>query len=214
MNLAPPSSVFSNVEWPDRPWFRSNILLDHSGSPSGVDGTSRSLTRGRDRELLRALRQDAQAIVTGGETVRAEGWHFPPDGFLFVASQGFLPLGSCPRTQDLKVFRFVKKNPASLTSALKELTSVCAVRHLLSESGPTLLREMVTAELIDEAFVSIADVAESTKANQIDAERIARHRLELNPEVYQLSEFVRDIDLTYLRFIRRAPAASPVFFSS
>lgn len=214
MNSSPASVVFPDVEWPDCEWFRSNILLDHTGDPFGVDGTSRSLTRGRDRELLRALRQDAHAIVTGGATVRAEGWHFPPRGYLFVASEGQLPLESCPHVGRLRVFQFANTMPSSLADTLGTLTRECDIRHLLCESGPELLRRMVVAELIDEVFVSIAASTTSITEDVADDERTARRALMLHPESYRLVETFREKDMTYLRFVRCMPRRSPVFVAT
>ena len=208
------SVVFEDVEWPDREWFRSNILLDDTGNPAGGDGTSRSLTRGRDRQLLRALRQDAHAIVTGGETVRCEGWHFPPNGYLFVASNGLLPLESCPHIDRLRVFQFSASDHACVAGELRTLTSESNVRHLLCESGPSLLRTLVSAELVDEAFVTIADVRDSATLNEGDAELTARHALSLRPEAYHLSEIVRETDMTYLRFVHSAPRTSHIFVTA
>ena len=213
MSPSPVPVVFDDVAWPYRAWFRSNILLDDSGSPAGVDGTSRSLTQGRDRALLRTLRQDAQAIVTGGETVRTEGWHFPPKGYLFVASHEQLALDSCPRIGDLRVFQFVNAVPTSLISKLATLVSECNIQHLLCESGPSLLRELIIAELIDEAFVSIAHLTAPTEGNGTDAELTARRSLALVSESYDLSDLVRESNMTYLRFVRRARTPSPIFFT-
>jgi riboflavin biosynthesis pyrimidine reductase len=214
MSPSPVPVVFDDVAWPEHVWFRSNILLDDSGSPAGVDGTSRSLTRGLDRALLRALRQDAEAIVTGGETVRSEGWHFPTKGLLFVASQGQLPLDSCPRIDDLRVFRFSDAGPMSLISELTTLTRACNIRHLLCESGPSLLRNLFIAELIDEAFVSIAHLPNGNASNKSEAENTARRSLALVPEAYVLNEFVQDAGVTYLRFARRVPRTSPAFIAT
>ncbi len=211
MTPSSPSVVFSDVEWPDRAWFRSNILIDDIGSPFGRDGTSRSLTRGNDRALLRALRQDAHAIVTGGETVRAEGWHFPPNGYLFVATERNLPLESCPDVERLRVFQFSESNPTSLVDELTKLSSECNIARLLCESGPRLLRAMVSAELIDEVFVSVAASMDSLSHGSADAEQTARRTLVLQPDSYRLGESVRESDMTYLRFVRHAPRLSPVF---
>ena len=214
MSPSPVPVVFDDVAWPDHAWFRSNILLVLSGHAAGVDGTSRSLTRGQDRALLRALRQDAQAIVTGGETVRSEGWHFPPEGFLFVASQGHLPLESCPRIDDLRVFQFMNSGTASLINELTALTRECNIRHLLCESGPSLLRNLILDEVIDEAFVSIAHLPHESAGNESDAENTARHTLALLPDVYVLKEIIHDTGMTYLRFGRRVHRTSPAFITT
>lgn len=211
MTPSSPSVVFPDVEWPDRAWFRSNILLDDTGSPFGSDGTSRSLTQGNDRALLRALRQDAHAIVTGGETVRTEGWHFPPSGYLFVASQGNLPLGSCPDVERLRVFQFSESRPRSLADELTKLSSECNIASLLCESGLSLLRALVADELIDEVFVSVAVTTDSPRHGTADAEQTARRTLLLQPDSYRLGESVRESDMTYLRFVRHSPRLSPVF---
>lgn len=211
MISVPSSVVFDDVSWPNRPWFRSNILLDSSGNPAGQDGTSRSLTRGNDRHLLRALRQDAQAIVTGGETVRSEGWHFPPDGFLFVATRGDLSLDTCARPEQLRLFTFDDAPSKSLEKALSTLATECHVRRLLCESGPQLLRAITEAELIDEAFVSVVSSDRDTERHVDELEGVVRRALSLKPSRYALRGHVQQSDVTYLRFVRLGPRLSPVF---
>ncbi|MFZ4077885.1 MAG: hypothetical protein ACOYKK_00380 [Microbacteriaceae bacterium] len=210
MISVPSSVVFDDVSWPNRPWFRSNILLDSSGNPAGPDGTSRSLTRGNDRHLLRALRQDAQAIVTGGETVRSEGWHFPPDGFLFVATRGDLSLDTCARPERLRLFTF-DASSKSLENALSTLATECRVRRLLCESGPQLLRAITEADLIDEAFVSVVSSDRATEIHVDELEGVVRRALSLKPSRYALLGHVQQSDVTYFRFVHLGPRLSPVF---
>ena len=205
------SVVFPDVSWPQQRWFRSNILLDTAGQSAGADGTSQSLTRGRDRLLLRSLRADAHAIVTGGETVRREGWHFPPHGFLFVASNGDLPMAECAHPERVKVFSFEPDPPNALTDALSTLVTEFQVRRLLCESGPLLLRALVDADLLDEAFVSLVPARDVQGLDPHHLENAAREALGMTPARYVLHEQVTEPDIAFLRFARVGTKPSSVF---
>lgn len=83
--------------WPEGHSLRLNMLIGHDGRIVGGDGTSHSLASKTDRELLRLIRADADAVIVGAASVRAEGWFLPPRGMLVVLSaSGMLPWSSCP----------------------------------------------------------------------------------------------------------------------
>ncbi len=208
MTPASDAPVFENLDWPAKRWIRSNILIDSSGHPAGVDGTSRTLTRGRDRALLRLLRQSADVIVTGGATVRAEGWHFPPNGVLLVVSSSDLPLATCPDPDRLRVVT-PGSSTASVAAALRVALTQLNATRILCESGPRLLRTLTDENAIDEVFVSVVTSDGHLSAPSIrhhDAgftQAVARHHLRLQSSRYDLIESVNDPGLTFLRFIRR-----------
>lgn len=88
------SEVYS---WPSGRSFRLNMLLTEEMSSIGADGTSHSLTAKEDRRLLRIIRQAADVIIVGAESVRTEGWFLPPHGRLAVLTKtGNIPWETCP----------------------------------------------------------------------------------------------------------------------
>lgn len=83
--------------WPSDASLRLNMLLGPSGSTSGEDGTSHSITSPLDRRVLRLIRAEADAVIVGASSVRAEGWYLPPTGLLIVLTEsGTLPWETCP----------------------------------------------------------------------------------------------------------------------
>lgn len=83
--------------WPQCPSLRLNLVLDSEGKIFGPDNNSSSLTNVLDRRLLKIIRKDADAVVCGAQSIRAEGWYLPPRGKLVVlSSTGDLPWETCP----------------------------------------------------------------------------------------------------------------------
>lgn len=181
--------VFDDISWPTSGrWIRANILMDAQGNVTGADGTSATLTRGRDRELLRQLRADADAVIVGGASVRAEGWFFPPHGDIVVVSKsGMLPVTEAAHPDRIHVVPSIE----DLIAALDERDS----RRVVCESGPKLLRILINAGLIDELFVSTVHEDPTTADESADP-------LDTDTD-FELAERVDDPDATYSRYVRR-----------
>lgn len=159
--------------WPSGPSLRLNMLIGPSANSSGIDGTSHSLTSSEDRRLLRLIREDADAVVVGAASVRAEGWFLPPHGTLVVLSEtGNLPWDTCPDFQRVVVCNDIKE--------LHQWLQDHPGRHLC-EGGLT------TARLIGEAepFTQVA------LTSHIDAESALAH-VTIRPEQFAL-EFAANI---------------------
>jgi len=71
---------------PPGPFVRALMVTASNGTTIGVDGTSRSLTRGVDRKMLRLFRETSDAIVVGMATIRAESVPVPDYAPLVVLS--------------------------------------------------------------------------------------------------------------------------------
>ncbi len=169
-------------------------MLDENGSAVGSDGTSSSLTSGRDRHLLRQIRAEAELVVTGGETVRKEGWHFPPHGELIVlSSSGTLPVESCPHLNRLTVVT----DPDSLNQVISESVAT----RILCEGGPRLLRDLLSHRRIDELFVSLLIPSETANIDTIMS--IVRSTLHVGTEDFELMGVVFDPAIAFARFQRR-----------
>lgn len=171
-------------EWPPTLTFRLNMLIGSDGTTAGEDGTSFSLTSEEDRRILRIIRHDADVVVLGAESVRKEGWYFPPHGRLIVLSKsGVLPLETCPHPDRLFI-------SPSLNSALHNLRE--NEHKILCEGGLT------TAELVQQ-HVSFDEIAltfqdkESTPPDFIDFTEYQLH-----------SELTEKTSEMTFRFWRRA----------
>lgn len=96
-DLLSEAQLTEHYAWAPGSSLRLNIVMNSSGSLTGEDATSDSLTNVLDRRILRILRKEADAVIIGASSVRAEGWYLPPRGTLVVLSaSGNLPWDSCP----------------------------------------------------------------------------------------------------------------------
>ena len=124
--------------WPLGRSVRLNMVLSPADETRGVDSTSHTLTSQEDRRLLKILRSDADVVVVGAESVRAEGWFLPPRGRLAVLSlSGELPWDSCPDPARVMTYPSVQAIVHSLKSEEE---------HILCEGGVT------TAQLIGQQW--------------------------------------------------------------
>ena len=120
--------------WPQSRTLRLNLVLSSKNDVKGADRTSLSLTNKEDRRLLRIIRARADVVISGAESVRAEGWFLPPKGRLCVLSlSGQLPWETCPDRSRVFVYQSVEALIHGLTSN---------DTHILCEGG------LVTAELL------------------------------------------------------------------
>ena len=70
----------------DEAYVRLNMITSLNGAAAGGDGTSDSITSPVDRTLLRAIRDDADIVLVGAQTVRAEGYVLPATALLAVVT--------------------------------------------------------------------------------------------------------------------------------
>lgn len=84
-------------------YVRLNMITSLNGAAAGGDGTSDTLTSAVDRTILRAIRDDADLVLVGAQTVRAEGYVLPRTALLAVVT----------RSGDLGGHRFAPGDGAS-----------------------------------------------------------------------------------------------------
>jgi riboflavin biosynthesis pyrimidine reductase len=90
--------------WDETDHVRLNMVFNSAGSAVGSDGTSATISSTQDRRLLRIIRSDVDVVISGAASIRAEGWHLPPQGTLVVvSSSGDIPWGSCPDRSRVRV---------------------------------------------------------------------------------------------------------------
>jgi riboflavin biosynthesis pyrimidine reductase len=68
-------------------WVRLNLIGSVSGSATGPDGTSETLTNPMDRAILGVIRSQADVVLVGAASIRAEGYFIPRNGALAVVSR-------------------------------------------------------------------------------------------------------------------------------
>ena len=143
-------------------WVRVNLITDALGNTVGPSRSSRDLTGGADREILSALRAEADVIVIGGETVRAEPDCIPrKKDVVIVSKSGDIPLdaikrargritvlhgrtGKCPSMAEGVVLRQFSGDV--LVKAIRAL----GYSKIVCEGGPTLIRKFIDAGVVDE----------------------------------------------------------------
>ncbi|AZC13899.1 hypothetical protein DT073_09400 [Microbacterium sp. ABRD28] len=82
----------------ERAFVRLNMVTTLTGSSTGADGSSTSISSRVDRMILGAIRREADVVVVGAETVRAEGSVLPKTARLaIVTATGDLGDGSLRR---------------------------------------------------------------------------------------------------------------------
>jgi riboflavin biosynthesis pyrimidine reductase len=176
--------------WPQTRCFRLNLLVTPEGI-AGQDGTSLSLTNSEDRRILRTIRAEADVVIVGAESLRAEGWFLPPHGRLIVLSaSGKLPWDTCPDSSRVFV-----------------APSASAIVHNVTSSETRILCEggLISAEYISER-IGFDEVALSTQGLQIPSELDFLH---LDGEYTQVSGLVDTAHHMTFRFWRRAVGSRP-----
>jgi len=138
-----PDSREQLYAWPQQPWVRLNMVINAEGKTKGCDGSSHSITSTHDRELVRFVRRDADAVIEGAASVRAEGWFLPPRGDLLVVTRSNeLPPGAPDRTR-------------VLATTLENLEhALIGKQHVLCEGGRTVATHLNEAGMIDELLLT------------------------------------------------------------
>lgn len=161
------SDLLEHYSWPNLPkssahrTLRLNILLGSSGELVGNDGTSASLSTPTDRELLRAIRAEADCVIVGAQSVRTEGWFLPPAGTLVIYSaSGDLPWQTCPDPQRVAVVN----SPAELADFVNSVKG-----NVLCEGGLTLARTLQQLVGFDDIALSLKIPHISNPLTQIGA---------------------------------------------
>ena len=159
---------------PPRPeWLRLNLVTSVSGSAAGSDGTSETLTSTADRRILGVIRELADVVLVGAESVRAEGYLRPTRAPLaLVTSSGNLEghringdgpavVVLCPPEAEERVRHTLPGAdiitvPGPRMSAVDLITALRSRRFesVVCEGGPGLARQIVVAGLADEVCLT------------------------------------------------------------
>ena len=166
---------------PDEAYTRINMITTLTGSATGADGTSDSISSRADRLILGVIRADADAIVVGAQTVRAEGYTVPRASHLIIVTASGNLSGHQLSDDALERVRLICPasvsdvvraasphleiipvpgdfSPATITRALSAL----GLRRLVCEGGPALATQFLSAGVVDELCVTSAPAIEPT----------------------------------------------------
>lgn len=123
---------------------RLNMIVGASGEFVDDNGSSRGLSNDLDRKLIGHLRRQSDVIVTGGNTARKEQYRVPSHCSLAVISETF-------QIEDPSFISL--KNPERAIPHLKEL----GFESILLETGPTLSKFFLEADLVDEFCLTVSN---------------------------------------------------------
>jgi riboflavin biosynthesis pyrimidine reductase len=160
---------------PDEPWLRVNFVSTVDGAATGDDGTSRSINNGADKLVFDLLRELSDAVVVGAGTVRIEGYAVGRKPLVVVSRSGSVPatqrsaeegkvlmatVSTAPYLDEARSI-LGKDNVLVLGShrvdlaRLKDELVLRGFRHLLSEGGPHLLRDLLDQGVADELDTTV-----------------------------------------------------------
>jgi riboflavin biosynthesis pyrimidine reductase len=155
---------------PDEPWLRVNFVSTVDGAATGDDGTSRSINNGADKVVFDLLREMSDAVVVGAGTVRIEGYAVGRKPLVVVSRSGSVPATQRSAEQGKVLMATVSTAPYLEEARsvlgrdnvlvlgshrvdlarLKDELVLRGFRHLLSEGGPHLLRDLLDQGVADE----------------------------------------------------------------
>jgi len=181
-------------------YVRLNMITSVTGAAVGADGTSETLTSRVDRSILGTIRRDADVVLVGAQTVRAEGYIVPRDARLAVVSASGDLSGLRLRRDDDAADRVLLLCPADRAAAIAaesrpgvrvvavpakdrmqpadilEVLASLGQRKVVCEGGPSLATEFAAAGVIDEYCLTVAPAIEP--ADHPFLRLSAQHRLE------------------------------------
>jgi len=155
---------------PERPYLALNMVSTLDGKAT-IDWRTKGLSDDLDRDLFHHLRTQADCVLVGAGTVRAERYGrivkseelrekrrregLEPDPLAVVVSaSGNLP-SDLPLLQDPEQ-RLVIDSGADLPLLMARLREDYGVRSVLCEGGPTLNSHLLAAGLVDELFLTLS----------------------------------------------------------
>ena len=155
--------------WPNSFWVRAVLIQNFAGQLQGESGDSKSLSNDFDRKHLVALRNSADLVITGAQTIRTENPPAPTNQLWVLTKSGQLdPKAKIFRSQNTKVIS--QSNNAMLpVLQLSEISAANILNlareykysRILIEGGASLIRQFVESNLLDEAIITLVNKAGS-----------------------------------------------------
>jgi 2,5-diamino-6-(ribosylamino)-4(3H)-pyrimidinone 5'-phosphate reductase len=180
--------IYKDLELPlagrrdsSRPYVLINMVSSLDGSTT-VEGKAARIGSETDRQVMRTLRSKADAVMIGAGTLRAERLSLGLDDpvgaqplAVVVTGSGNVPLESnliLGERQEVLVIapeEVSARSEVDLAEALKMLKTEYAVDLLLVEGGPSLNHALISADLADELFLTLAPKLLGGPANESPA---------------------------------------------
>ncbi len=151
-------------------WLRVNMVGSLDGAATGVDGRTGSLNNAVDKRVFDLLRASSDAVLVGAGTARSEGYGPTSVPIVVVSRSGQVPPSLRAEPPGSVLLATTSTAPA-LTEArellgddhvlvtgeegvdptvLLGLLHARGLRRILGEGGPTLLRDLLAARVVDE----------------------------------------------------------------
>jgi len=186
-------------------WLRLNLITSVSGSAGGSDGTSETLTNPADRRLLGVIRELADVVLIGAESLRREGYLLPSRSRLAVVT-GSGDLDGHRLAPEIETGRMLVLCPESAVPAVRaslggrsvEIVVVADVGGRLAiadivdalhrrghlsivcEGGPRLAAQLVADRLVDEVCLSTSPTIGGTSLPLLVGAEVQTQSLELS----------------------------------
>ena len=167
---------------------RANMVATVDGAASGGDGLSGSVSGATDKAVFATLRRLADVVLVGAGTARAEGYR--PAALPIAVVSGHLdldldaPLYTAAEHRTIVITCASAPAQARVQAASVADVLVCGdehvdlaaavdalhgrgLGHILCEGGPTLLRQVAGAGLLDELCLTLAPVLAGGGAGRI-----------------------------------------------
>jgi riboflavin biosynthesis pyrimidine reductase len=169
------------------PWegIRTNHVLGPSNSFAGEDGTSRTISHPIDRQLLLALRAQADLIVVDAATARIEKYRSPTSGtpLAIFSKTGRFEQIPALETGGSKIYLFSEERiPQSDSSAnaeavrverspiatLSEWAGVKDYKSILLESGPSFTKLAFAAGAVVQSALTFTPELDPTDISKVE----------------------------------------------
>jgi 5-amino-6-(5-phosphoribosylamino)uracil reductase len=194
----------------DRPYVFANMIASTDGAAS-LAGRAGGLGSERDQQLLRFLRAQAQIVLVGAETVRAEryGPSSVPGQRIAVLTRSLdLDLSSKLFTSGGAIIVTTTDAPAVPDSVpvvragtgsvdLRAALVALDVPTVLTEGGPAVINQLIAAGLLDELDLTVAP-----KLVGGDAKRVGGGRTPAAPVDLALAHVAHEDGFLFLRYLR------------
>ncbi|MFS0714714.1 dihydrofolate reductase family protein [Microbacterium sp. 2P01SA-2] len=155
-------------------YVRLNMVTTLTGSASGDDGTSDTITSPTDRAVLGIIRRDADVVVAGAASVRAEGYVVPRTAALAIVSRSgrldghrladaeagrvvlVVPGGSAPEAPPGVAVVTAGAGPDVTPADVVAALAARGWERIVCEGGPTLAAQFLAAGVVDEVCLTVA----------------------------------------------------------
>ena len=169
------------------------------GAATGPNGLTGSINDAADKRVFHLLRRQADAIVVGAGTARAEGYGAGVRPIVLVSRRGFVPptlaglpsgsvlMATCSTAAGLEDTRrtlgrehvLVLGEHAVDLAALRDELVTRGMTNLLCEGGPQLLADLLSADLVDELCLTQTPAVVGGEQTRITSGPTAEKHLDL-----------------------------------